>query len=152
MVRCYQEKGITHDNQSLLTQNGRESTAKPILGDLHKILLQKEECKRLQNILNRLVSGSASSFNQQTNVDLKNKYVVLDISELSGDLLLGMFVAIDYVWSKAKEDRTLEKAIFVDEAWKLLASNELAGEYLLEIFKSYSCLWWCCHLCYAGPG
>ena len=47
-----------------------------------------------------------------------------------------MFVAIDYVWSKAKEDRTLEKAIFVDEAWKLLASNELAGEYLLEIFKT----------------
>lgn len=36
---------------------------------------------------------------------------------------------------KAKEDRTVEKAIFVDEAWKLLVSNELAGEYLLEIFK-----------------
>ena len=29
----------------------------------------------------------------------------------------------------------MEKAIFVDEAWKLLVSNELAGEYLLEIFK-----------------
>lgn len=42
------------------------------------------------------------------------KYVVLDISELSGDLLLGMFVALDFVWAKAKEDRTVEKAIFVD--------------------------------------
>lgn len=137
MVRCYQEKGITHDNQSLFNpERPGEYRKMPILGDLHKILLQKEECKRIANILNRLVSGSASSFNQQTNVDLKNKYVVLDISELSGDLLLGMFVAIDYVWSKAKEDRTLEKAIFVDEAWKLLASNELAGEYLLEIFKT----------------
>ena len=31
-------------------------------------------------ILNRLVHGSASSFNQQTNVDLTNKYTVLDIS------------------------------------------------------------------------
>ena len=41
-----------------------------------------------------------------------------------------MFVAIDYVWSKAKEDRTLEKAIFVDEAWKLLASKE---EYPVRI-------------------
>lgn len=29
----------------------------------------------------------------------------------------------------------MAKAIFVDEAWKLLVSNELAGEYLLEIFK-----------------
>ena len=108
----------------------------PILGDLQEVLMRKEECRRMANILNRLVHGSASSFNQTTNVDLNNKYVVLDISELSGDLLLGMFVALDFVWSKAKEDRTVEKAIFVDEAWKLLASNELAGEYLLEIFKT----------------
>ena len=54
--------------------------------------------------LNRLVHGSASSFNQQTNVDLTNKYTVLDISELTGDLLtVGMFVALDYVWDIAKE-------------------------------------------------
>lgn len=107
----------------------------PILGDLHEVLLRKRECRRMANILNRLVHGSAATFNQKTNVDLSNKYVVLDISELSGDLLLGMFVALDFVWAKAKEDRTVEKAIFVDEAWKLLVSNELAGEYLLEIFK-----------------
>lgn len=72
MVRCYQEKGITHDNQSLFNpERPGEYRKMPILGDLHKILLQKEECKRIANILNRLVSGSASSFNQQTNVDLK---------------------------------------------------------------------------------
>lgn len=45
-------------------------------------------------------------------MDLGNKYVVLDISELTGDLLpVGMFVALDYVWSKVKEDRTVEKAV-----------------------------------------
>ncbi len=56
----------------------------PILGDVHEVLMEKAETKRLANILNRMVHGSASSFNQQTNVDLSNKYVVLDISELSG--------------------------------------------------------------------
>lgn len=46
--------------------------------------------------MNRLVHGSASTFNQQTNVNLDNKYTVLDISELTGDLLtVGMFVALD---------------------------------------------------------
>jgi len=136
LVITYQEKGITHDNQSLEDpRNPGQYRRMPILGDLYGVLQRKAECRRIANILNRLVNGSASSFNQQTNVDLDNKYVVLDISELSGDLLLGMFVAIDFVWTKAKEDRTVEKAIFVDEAWKLLASNELAGEYLLEIFK-----------------
>ena len=136
LVITYQEKGITHDNQSLADPKRPGYYRKmPILGDLHEVLQRKAECRRIANILNRMVNGSASSFNQQTNVNLNNKYVVLDISELSGDLLLGMFVAIDFVWTKAKEDRTVEKAIFVDEAWKLLASNELAGEYLLEIFK-----------------
>lgn len=36
---------------------------------------------------------------------LSNKYTVLDISELTGssDLLtVGMFVALDFVWDKAK--------------------------------------------------
>lgn len=137
MVICYQEKGITHDNQSLFDPMCpgcyREM---PILGDLQEVLLRKEECKRLANILNRLVNGSAASFNQQTNVDLNNKYVVLDISELLGDLLIGMFVALDYVWSRTKEDRTREKAIFIDEAWKLLSSNELAADYIQEIYKT----------------
>ena len=50
---------------------------------------------------------------------------------------MGMFVALDYVWSKVKEDRTVEKAIFLDEVWQLIgaSSNELAAEYVLEIFK-----------------
>jgi hypothetical protein len=136
LVITYAEKGITHDNQSLEdSDNPGQCKDMPILGDLHEVLLRKRECRRMANILNRLVHGSAATFNQKTNVDLSNKYVVLDISELSGDLLLGMFVALDFVWAKAKEDRTVEKAIFVDEAWKLLVSNELAGEYLLEIFK-----------------
>lgn len=136
LIITYQKKGITHENQSLIDPGQPEKYKEmPILGDLYEILLQKQECRRMANILNRLVHGSASSFNQQTNVDLDNKYVVLDISELSEDLLLGMFLALDFVWTKAKEDRTVEKAIFIDEAWKLLVSNELAGEYLLEIFK-----------------
>ena len=70
----------------------------PILGDLYDILIEVPETKRVANILNRLVHGSASAFNQRTNVNLDSKYTVLDISELSGDLLTaGMFVALDYV-------------------------------------------------------
>ena len=69
---------------------------------------------------------------------MDNKYVVIDISELSGDLLtVGMFVGLDYMWDKAKEDRTKEKVIFIDEIWQLIgaSSNPLAANYVLEIFK-----------------
>lgn len=139
LIKTYSRKGITHDNSTLYDpENPTRYKEMPILGDLHNVLLENAETKRMANILNRLVHGSASSFNQQTNVNLDNKYVVLDISELSGDLLVvGMFCALDYVWDKAKEDRTVEKAIFLDELWQLIgaSSNKLAAEFVLEIFK-----------------
>jgi len=139
LIKTYAFKGITHNNDTLVAPDHPGQYKKmPILGDLHEVLKQSPETKRLANIINRFVGGSARSFNQQTNVRLDNKYIVLDISELTGDLLtVGMFVALDYVWDKAKEDRTAEKAIFIDETWQLIgaASNRLAAEFVLEIFK-----------------
>lgn len=139
LVKTYNKKGITHDNESLNDpDNPGHYKEMPILGDLYDILITAPETKRMANILNRLVHGSASTFNQRTNVNLDNKYTVLDISELSGDLLTaGMFVALDYVWDKTKENRTVEKAIFIDECWQLIGStgNRIAAEFVLEIFK-----------------
>ena len=141
LIKTYARKGITHKNESLLdTDHPDQYKEMPILEDVYNILMESPDTKRLAHILNRLVHGSASSFNQKTNVDLTNKYTVLDISELTGssDLLtVGMFVALDYVWDKAKENRTEEKAIFVDEVWQLIgaSSNRLAAEFVLEIAK-----------------
>ena len=142
LIKTYAVKGITHHNDSLEDPaNPGYYKEMPILGDLHEILKVQPDTKRLANILNRLVHGSASSWNNQTNVRLDNKYTVLDISELSGTdemLTIGMFVALDYVWDKAKEDRTIEKTIFIDEAWQLLgaSSNRLCAELVLEVFKT----------------
>ena len=141
LIKTYAGKGITHKNESLIDPQHPDRYKKmPILEDVYNVLMESEDTKRLAHILNRLVHGSAASFNQQTNVDLSNKYTVLDISELTGtsDLLtVGMFVALDYVWDKAKENRTAEKAIFVDEVWQLIgaSSNRLAAEFVLEIAK-----------------
>ena len=139
LIRTYEKLGITHDNATLDDpSNPGEYRTMPVLGDLYEVLKESPETKRLANIINRLVGGSARTFNQQTNVSLDNKYTVLDISELTGDLLtVGMFVALDFVWDKAKENRTEEKAIFIDECWQLIGanSNRLAAEFVLEIFK-----------------
>ena len=139
LIRTYAKLGITHENSTLddPADPSRYRTM-PVLGDLYEVLKESQETRRLANIINRLVNGSARTFNQPTNVSLDNKYTVLDISELTGDLLtVGMFVALDYVWDKAKENRTEEKAIFIDECWQLIGanSNRLAAEFVLEIFK-----------------
>ena len=143
LIRTYNSKGITHDNASLEDPaNPGCYREMPVLGDLYEILKAAPETTRMAHILNRLVNGSASTFNKQTNVRLDNKYTVLDISSLTGDLLtVGMFVALDFVWDRAKADRTEEKAIFIDECWQLLSGagatgTRLAGDFVLEIFKT----------------
>ena len=143
LIRTYNSKGITHDNASLEDPaNPGCYREMPVLGDLYEILKAAPETTRMAHILNRLVNGSASTFNKQTNVRLDNKYTVLDISSLTGDLLtVGMFVVLDFVWDRAKADRTEEKAIFIDECWQLLSGTgatgtRLAGDFVLEIFKT----------------
>ena len=143
LIRTYNAKGITHDNASLEDPaNPGHYREMPVLGDLYEILKAAPETTRMAHILNRLVNGSASTFNKATNVRLDNKYTVLDISSLTGDLLtVGMFVVLDFVWDRAKADRTEEKAIFIDECWQLLSGagatgTRLAGDFVLEIFKT----------------
>ena len=140
IVTTYRNKGITYDNASpddpARPGQYREM---PILGDLHAVLSAAPETRRIANILNRLVHGSASSFNRQTNVNLDNSYVVIDISELSGDLLtVGMYIGLDYMWDKAKEDLTRRKQIFIDEVWQIIgaSSNALAANYVFEAVKT----------------
>lgn len=141
LIHTYGKFGITHDNDSVYADRNAvppKMKTMPILGDLHEELQKNEMTKRIAVIVSRFVTGSAQSFNQQTNVDLSNKYIVLDLSELKGKLLpVGMMIALDYVWDKIKSDRTKKKAIMIDEIWQLIGagSNRMAAEFCLEIFK-----------------
>lgn len=139
LVRTYRQFGITHDNDSLYADKAHTRYKRmPILGDLHKLLEANPLTQRLAIIVSRFVTGSAQSFNQQTNVNLENKYVAIDISELKGKLLpVGMFIGLDYIWDQVKSDRTKRKAIYIDEIWQLIgaSSNRQAGEFCQEVFK-----------------
>lgn len=142
LIKTYGDLGITHDNDSLYLDAAVSPPVMkkmPILGDLHKNLKENPMTQRIAVIVSRFVTGSAQSFNQQTNVDLSNKYIVLDLSELKGKLLpVGMMIALDYVWDKVKSDRTKKKAIMIDEIWQLVgaSSNRMAAEFCLTIFKT----------------
>ena len=139
LLLVYGKKGITHDNESLTDPEDPERYREmPVLGDVYQELITRKGAGRVATILNRLVNGSASTFNQQTNVNLDNLYTIIDVSTLSGTLLtVGMYLALDLVYSKAKENRTKKKAIIIDETWELIGakSNAKAAELVLEIFK-----------------
>lgn len=133
LVKTYAKFGISHRNRSLIDPATGNYKKMPILGDLHTQLGQMgEPAKRLYNILTRYVKGSAKSFNAQTNVDLDNSYVVIDLSSLNSEMLsLGMHTALCYAYDTARADITKKKAIIVDEAWYLRS----AMGFLVEIFK-----------------
>lgn len=139
-ITCYLRKGITFDNESLWDrENPNEYCIMPILSDLYDVLMEQEVTHRIAGNMYQLIRGSAATiFNGETNIDLKNKYIVADISKLTGKFLpLGMFVILDYMWTEIKEDRTKAKCIFLDELWHLIGANAnpLAANFVLEIFK-----------------
>ena len=142
LLKTYADFGITHDNDSLYEDIDAvppKMKPMPILGDLYKNLKDNKMTERIAVILSRFVTGSAQSFNQQTNVDLSNKFIVIDLSELKGKLLpVGMVIALDYIWDKIKSDITEKKAVIIDEIWQLVgaSSNKMAAEFCLTIFKT----------------
>ena len=142
LLKTYADFGINHDNDSLyedISAMPPKMKPMPILGDLYKNLKDNKMTERIAVILSRFVTGSAQSFNQQTNVDLSNKFIVIDLSELKGKLLpVGMVIALDYIWDKIKSDITEKKAVIIDEIWQLVgaSSNKMAAEFCLTIFKT----------------
>lgn len=137
VIRTYAKFGINFNNQSLFNEDG-EFKKMPTLKNLYEELLSKPETKYLALMIEKFATGSLSSFGRETNVDLNNKYIVLDMTEMTENLKpLGMFMALDLVWSKAKESRVQKKVIFLDELWALIGSgaNKLASGYVQEIFR-----------------
>ncbi len=137
VIRTYAKFGIDFDNKSLFDDEGKFKKM-PTLKDLYEELLSKDETKGLALMIEKFATGSLASFGRETNVDLNNKYIVLDMTEMTENLKpLGMFMALDFVWDKAKESRIQKKVIFLDELWTLIGSgaNKLASSYVQEIFR-----------------
>lgn len=141
LILTYAKFGITQDNDSLISEDNPNNYKKmPIISDLYTQLHKYgQKSQRLCDMLAEYVSGSAKAFNAQTNVDLDNKYVVIDVSGIGKETLTDvMSVAVECVMDKCKEDRTVKKVIIIDEIWTLIGdmASEEAAELVLEIFKT----------------
>ena len=139
IYKVYEKFGITDDNESIFIPGTRQYKEFPLLGDLFDEIKDEPVLEKVANILVPLVQGSLSVYNHHTNVDLSNKYIVFDMNGTKGqNLILSLFITLDFVWSKIKENRLQKKAVFIDEAWQLIGykSNEMAAEYVKEIFKT----------------
>ena len=110
VYNVYKDFGITDDNDSVFVPGTKIYKRFPLLGDIHKAIKDEPVLRRVYNILTPLVNGSLSVYNKHTNVNLDNKYIVFDMNGTKGqNLALSMFVTLDFVWSKIKENRLVKK-------------------------------------------
>ena len=148
IIKCYNKKGITFDDNTLYKNEKnkinikpifKESTDMPILEDLYNILGEDEKTKKMQIKLIPFVKGSLKFFNNYTNIELNNKLIIADIYELGEEnLKYGMYLFVDLFWDKIKENRKNKKIIYLDEVWRLIGitSNKNVASFIYKIFKT----------------
>ena len=110
----------------------------PILEDLYHIL-DDEKDKFFKLKLYPFIFGSLKFLNHKTNIDLNNPLIVADIYDLGEEnLKYGMYLFTDIFWDKIKRDRTQNKAIYLDEIWRLIGvtSSGFVASFIYKIFKT----------------
>ena len=148
IIKCYENKGINFDDNTLYKTNTnkinikpvfKESQDMPVLEDLYDILSSDEKTKKLQIKLIPFVKGSLRFYNNYTNIKIKNKLIIADIYELGEEnVKYGMYIFTELFWDLIKEDRNKKKAIYLDEVWRLIGvtSNKEVASFIYKIFKT----------------
>lgn len=97
----------------------------------------EQEAKDLALIIERYVSGSLDIFSKDTNIDIKNRLVCFDISELSSSLQsTGYLVLLDHLQNRLASNKKKQKYtwIFIDEM-HILLGNPYSAQYIAKFYK-----------------
>ena len=103
--------------------------------------LQKQpekEAKNLALVIERYVLGGMDIFSKKTNIEIKNKFISFDISELPRSIqTTGYLVILEHIMNRLKRNKNLGKHtwIFIDE-FHILLANQYSADYIARIFKT----------------
>lgn len=129
-LETFRLKGITQDPDT-------QKLEPPLLEDMYKVLLGMEEAeaKTLADRMQPYVLGSAKGlFDSHTNIDIHNTFTVFGIRDLEESVRpLGMFMVLDYIWTRIRRDRR-KRILIVDEAWFMMKHPDSAN-FLHSIAK-----------------
>ena len=138
LVEVYGRYGITFDNSSIVDENGDFRTM-PIISDWYDVLSQNPDTRYLSVVLSRYVTGSAAAMASRNNIDLDNKYIVLDLSGMPDDMIAdGTFWATSIAYDLIMSCESDLSALLADELWSLVgaSANPQAAGFVLEMVKT----------------
>lgn len=138
LVEVYSRYGITFDNSTIVDEDGNFRKM-PIISDWYEVLCQDPDTRHLAVVLSRYVSGSASAMASRNDIDLDNKYIVLDLSGMPNDMIAdGTFWATSIAYDLIMNCETDLSALLADELWSLVGAtaNPQAAGFVLEMVKT----------------
>ncbi|MBU3901423.1 ATP-binding protein [Patescibacteria group bacterium] len=125
----------TYASRDITAQSDFSKITPPLLSDLHAILKNMAGAASLAARLERFTTGSYSGlFNQQTNVELKNKLVSFSIRDMEEELRpIAMYIVLHYIWNIIRSELK-QRILVVDEAWVMMRHDD-AASFLFGIAK-----------------
>lgn len=128
LVQTYASKGITVDPAT-------HNLAPPTMSDLVRTLSSLKGTEQMAASLRKYTEGTfAGVFNQPTNINLNNQFVVFSIRDLEDQLRpIAMYMILNFIWNRVKSD-IKKRILAVDEAW-ILMKYEDSAQFLYSIAK-----------------
>lgn len=111
----------------------------PLMNDLYELIKEQPELEA-QDIalaLELFIYGSLSIFNQETNVDVDNRFIVYGIRDMGKELApVSMLVMMENISRKISENAKKGRAtwLYIDELHVLL-DKDYTAKYLFELWK-----------------
>lgn len=107
----------------------------PTMGDLVEILNGIVGGESLSQRLYRYTEGTfAGVFNQRTNININNDFIVFNIRDLQEQLRpIAMYVLLKYIWNEIRSELK-KRLLTIDEAW-IMMQYEDSARFLFGLAK-----------------
>jgi len=98
------------------------------------------EASQLALIMELYVTGSLKNFADKTNIDVKKKYLVIDISDMGDQLRnVGLQIVLEFVWQRviANKKNGIRTWLWCDE-FSVMFSGEKStesGKFFVKVYK-----------------
>ncbi|MDE6314400.1 MAG: ATP-binding protein, partial [Lachnospiraceae bacterium] len=143
LVAIFNRYGITDDNDSIWADKKNKIVKQmPVVQHLADYIAHDRELSRIYSALTKITDGSCQNLNGQTNVSFDNNYIVFDVNKdtmTEKELPFFMQTAFECSYDLAKQNLFEKVVIFLDEAWLLMISPEMAAQVsaMVKVIRGY---------------
>lgn len=134
-----EQKSIIDRCTKILYEEAEKKNLKPTFPEFYNILTsyKEAEAKNLSLVLERYVKGGLDIFSKETNVEINNRLVSFNLSNLTESMrTTGYLVVLEHIMNRLSKNKKEGKHtwIIIDE-FHILLENMYSANYIAKIYK-----------------